>query len=171
MIDFKISDDGDIVVTNRKELPRLRLGFHVSDSPVFKMSFVQGMESPHDNKYDFCLQFETLNNDVMSPAIFKSCTNQEADKQRIMTRLRTELGELRLMPQEGTNLYQIKHEALTSPDTLASIESIVKNGIESILTGEIKVVASPEKVEGPFYCQNVMIYIFENEKLVYTFSF
>ena len=170
MIDFKLSDDGDIVVTTREELPRFRLDFHVSPFPVFHLSFVQGMESFNNSKYDFHMYFETRNDDIVSPSIFESCTSKEAIKQRIMTRLRTEAGELKNMPEEGTTLYQVKHNNLTSPDTLAAVENIVKDSLADILTGEIKVIASPEKVDGPFYCQNMMIYIFEDEKLIYTFN-
>lgn len=170
MIDFKLSDDGDIVVAHKKELPRMRISFHASPQDVFRLSFTQGMEYRRENDAHFCLQFETKNNDVKSPATFDSCIKEDEIRQSIIMRLRTEYGELRALPEEGSLLYQVRHKELIAEDTIALVQSIVEESMADILDGEVNVVASPEKVDGPFYCQNLMIYIFKDNKLVYQFG-
>ena len=173
MIDFKVSDEGDLVIGHKKELPQLRLSFYASEYPVFHLQFAQKMESAKEEHDGFHLQFATYNSNIQSPAIVKSVINEEWLQQYIRNLLRTEYGELRNRSTFGSHLYQQKHKNLIQADTINAIQDTVKEELEKALDlyeGDIRVVASPEKVDGLFYCQNMMIYIFESGSLIYQFS-
>lgn len=172
MIDFKVSDEGDLVIGHKKELPQLRFSFHVTDQPVFHLTFDQKMEYAREEHEGFHLQFATYNHNIQSPAIVRSVINDEWVQQYIRNLLRTEYGELRNRDTFGSHLYQQKHKNLIQADTISAIQDTVKNELEKtfdLYESDIRVVASSEKVEGPFYCQNMMIYIFEDEDLIYQF--
>ena len=173
MIDFKVSDEGDLVIGHKKELPQLHLSFHVADYPVFHLQFAQKMENAKEEHEGFHLQFATYNHNLQSPAIVKSVINEAWLQQYIRNFLRTEYGELRNRSTFGSHLYQQKHKNLIQADVINAIQDTIEAELEKALDlyeGEIRIVASPEKVDGPFYCQNMMIYIFKDESLIYQFS-
>lgn len=172
MIDLKLSDKGDLVLQHEKELPPLRLSCHMTEYPVLHLSFEQGYEYMHKPETGLKISFNTMNKDIKSPTSFKAVEGDDEIKQNIMMLLRTELGELNLMPGYGSELYQLKHKNLNLQTTKEAIEErICKDVMPLFGDGDVKVIAKPVKMgNNAFYCQNMAVYIFHKDKMIYSFK-
>ena len=92
----------------------------------------------------------------------------EQKLQQIRIALTTERGELPNRRDIGSRLSLAKHQNIHDPENLQNIEQYVLEAISGILTSPV-VRAKPEKGTGNFYCQNVGIYIYESDILIFKF--
>ena len=90
-----------------------------------------------------------------------------------MIALRTEENELTDSNLLGSKLYTYKHKDILSLDVQQGIINTITNYLNNMLDGiyNIEVEVIPKKIDNPFFCQNLSIYIFLNDELLYDFLF
>lgn len=169
MVDFEITDTGDLIVKPQPTLPPFRLCFRVSKHPGFTLRFFQAQKTRIVNDSVFQLRFETLRYGAADACRLEVISGMTATIQQVKIRLRTELSQLPLRTEVGSRLQTMKHKRLGSAANLAEIEKITLEAIEGIVARP-RVVAKAEKSDGPFYCQNTNVYIFSEDALLYQFS-
>lgn len=174
IIDFKITNSGDLILTNHKNEEPFRIDFFIDSFPIFNINFLQGEENTSKNVIPnncFNLKFKVKNELVGYEKAKKAkiVRNLEEIKQRILIKLRTEYGDLSYNKTFGTTLWQIKHLDIRNKDTISKLQKIVEDAIFPILS-EPKVVLKKSKYDGVFFCQNINIYIYNYDELVYNFS-
>lgn len=174
MIDFALNNKGDIVLERKNYIPKFKISFRQSMFPIFNLKFMQTSEYVrNDNKYNFCIKFKTSNNrDDGSDIINKSVLDKEELKQRIRILLRTEQNELLNKEDFGSKVYIYKHLDILADSTLQGIKQTILNELSNIIdtqTNILDVEVIPKIADGPFYCQNVNIYIYLNSELLFDF--
>lgn len=172
IIDFLINNQGDLIFDKYRSLSKFKIFFRQSKYPIFRIKFLQETDYIHSaNSNNFKIRFKTTdllsNENIINSVIH----NIEELKQRIMILLRTEYQELgnNLI---GSKLYTYKHQDILSESVQNNIIDTVTKEINSIVDSNtvVKVTVSPKKIDGPFYCQNLNIYIYLNEQLIYSFN-
>ena len=169
MIDFSITETGDLYLEPFEQKTQVfRLSFRLSNESSFRLSFHTGWQEEKKSDAQFRLSFKTKakkDNTVLARAV----TGIEEKVQRIRLALMTELGELEARPNIGSKLSLFKHENRYDKDVLDRIQSYVQDALVDILP-DIQVVAKPERGKGYLYAQNVNLYIYNQGKLIFTFS-
>ena len=172
IIDLLINNQGDLILDKYRPLSKFKISFRQSKYPIFKIDFFQNTDYIRTDNSSFKIQFKTTNlvahEDIMNPTIH----DIEELKQRIMILLRTEYKELNNNNLIGSKLYTYKHEDILSESVKNGIIDTITEELKTIVDNDtiIKVTVSPELIDGPFYCQNLNIYIFLNDNLVYNFN-
>lgn len=169
-LDFALDDRGDFMLSTPPTHQRLRLSWINSNHPVLKLSFEQGQPCSERKKYTrLRIDFIADRDSRVAHRKFTVVNDRSELRQRIMIRLRTEKGEMKLFEDLGSFLVTQRHEDIMSDKVKAYVESIVLLELSDILARP-KVVAVPKRKDGPFFCQNMNVYIYENEELVYVLS-
>lgn len=169
-IDFKVDDRGDFVVSTLPLHKRLKISFVNSKYPVLRVRFEQGQDvAAVDGNNKLCVKFATCQGQESMNRRISTVSDINELRQRIMIRLRTEAGEIGLLPSVGSYVTILKHEDILSEKTQAELQSAVLFAIADIVQNP-KVVVVPKRKSGPFFCQNINVYIYQNDILLYTLS-
>ena len=169
-LDFKIDDRGDFILSTPPLHKRLKISFVHSTYPVLRIRFEQGQESKAvDNANKLCVRFTTCQGQETMNRKISTVSDKDELRQRIMMRLRTEAGEVRLLPSLGSYVTILKHEDILSEKTHAELRSAVLFAIADIVE-DANVVVVPKRKTGPFFCQNINVYIYQKDTLLYSFS-
>lgn len=174
MIDFTLNNKGDITLERKDYIPKLKISFRRSLFPIFNLKFLQASEvvSNHYN-YNLCVKFKVSNNrDDGNDVVNKSVIDKEELKQRIRILLRTEQNELLNKEDFGSKVYTYKHLDILADSTLQGTKQTVLNELSNIIDTETNILdveVIPKMTDGPFYCQNVNIYIYLNNELLFDF--
>lgn len=174
MIDFSIDNNGDITLERKDYIPKFKISFRRSSFPIFNLKFLQASEvSSNHSNYDLCVKFKVFNDrDDGNDVVNKSVIDKEELKQRIRILLRTEQNELLNKEDFGSKVYTYKHSDILADSTLQGIKQTVLNELNNIIDTETNVLdveVIPKMADGPFYCQNVNIYIYLNNELLFNF--
>lgn len=176
MIDFSIDNSGDLILERKNYIPKLNILFRKSSFPIFNLKFLQTvktMDTTNNNNYDFCINFKTYNNkDDGYDVVNRTVIDKEELKQRIRILLRTEQNELLNKEDFGSRIYTYKHLDILADSTITGIKQTVLNELSNIIDTEsntVDVEVIPKISNGPFYCQNINIYIYLNNELLYDF--
>ena len=173
-IDFKIDNRGDFILSSSKNYPKLRLDFINSTYKTLKITFEQGQFIPelydYDNKYNdgkrLNIEFYTDRDKAKVNRKVSTIFDKDEIKQRIIIALRTEYGEVPFMNNLGSYLVTQRHEDINSEKVHNNVRAIVLNAIGNKLENpEVRVV--PKRKDGPFFCSNLNIYVYENDKLFF----
>ena len=168
MIDLKINATGDLELKENIKYPSFIMDFNINKYPAFKLDFKQGkaaLSQIEDN--GFMLNFMT--NGVKGNYRCYAIRDAEQLKQRIAVILKTELGDIKNLENFGTLIRTLKHLDITADSTLQAIHDMVYDVISSMLEEpSIKVVK--RKKDGPFFCQNLDVYIYDGENELYKFE-
>ena len=169
-IDFMIDDRGDFLLSTPPAYQRLKLSWVNSNYPVLKLSFEQGQSCSERKSYNrLRIDFIADQDSKIMNRKFMTVNDKKELRQRIMIRLRTERGEMNLFKNFGSYLVTQRHEDIMSDDVKTSVENIVYAEIADILQNP-KVVAVPKRKDGPFFCQNMNVYIYDDNDLIYVLS-
>lgn len=169
-LDFALDDRGDFILSTPPNHQRLKLSWIDSNYPTLRLSFEQGQPCSERKKYTrLRVDFITDYSSRIMHRKFAVVNDRSELRQRIMIRLRTEKGETKLLKNLGSFLVTQRHEDIMSDTVKAYVESIVLLEVSDILA-KPKVVAVPKRKSGPFFCQNMNVYIYENESLIYVLS-
>ena len=164
-----LNNQGDFVLSNMLQYERLRIDWVDSDYPPLRIDFEQGEEQiPYEIKNkQLCINFITAQQDRTLNAKGATVTDIEEIKQRLIIALRTELGELRLKPDLGSIIVTQRHEDIMSAEVRGAIYRIVMDEIGDTLENPQVVVTPKKKIGTPFYCQNMNVYVYDDEKLLF----
>lgn len=114
----------------------------------------------------FRLSFHSMDPLVRGKYKINSVEDTQELKQRIRSLLRIEYGEFRFQPELGSYLATMKHKDLHANATIQGVYSIVMNVLNEF-GDDFSVIVAPKKVDGPFYCQNLNIYVYKSNKLLF----
>lgn len=169
MIDFALTNKGDLILEEQTTLPGFKLNFRASRFPVFAVKFFQAPLQDVAREKGFKISFNTKahSEQIKHRALLVEDVKEAA--QQVIIRLRTELTELPERQTVGSQLKLVKHERLNSKLNMSRIETMTADAVSSII-GNVEVVAKAEYGTGSFYCQNVNVYIYSNGILFYKFN-
>jgi len=167
-VDFMVDNRGDFFLGNIEQYPRLRIDWVDSTQPTLRIDFEQGEEQVRmePKRNQFCIDFVTAQAERSLNAKAPAVTGIQEIRQRIMIRLRTEFGEMKLKPNFGSYLVTQRHEDIMSDEVHSMIQSIVFAEVAELLVNP-NVVVAPKKKDGPFYCQNLNVYVYDDDELVF----
>lgn len=170
MVDFEITNSGDLKLSATEKFPGFSINWYESEFPVLCLSWEQQSRPfvPPDDD-GFSLTFHTSNHPTEHTKTVAPARHNEELAQRIAILLRTELGSSGLAPDLGTTLVLDKHNDIRNMQVLKSIQGKILNAIDGLVE-EPAVVIKVEERDGPFYCQNVSAYIYQNGELIYNTS-
>ena len=169
-IDFLVNNQGDFVLSSIEQYPRLRIDWIDATQPVLRIDFEQGEEysSFSQNSKQLRIDFITDRDNRTLDAKAATVTDIYELRQRIMLKLRTELGEMKLKPNFGSYIVTQRHEDIMSESVQSMIQSIVLAEVKNMLNNPRVTVVPKKKTETPFYCQNMNVYIYEDEELLFV---
>lgn len=170
MLDLLINDRGDLVSDSPLNYPKLNIKWAAAKNPILKIMFRTGLNkedfsAPSDS---FKMMFYTDKPEALDEAY--SLRDNEELKQRIKVLLRTELGDIQDAVNYGTIIVKNKHLDITSDTVIASVQSAVLSAVSDILEDPTVKVERAFATSGPFYCQNLNIYIYEGSDEIYEFE-
>lgn len=166
-MDFAIDNKGDLVFSKTKEFDGLNINFRIAEQKGLQLNFIFTDMQTERPSADFELNFEFVKkkNKYYKAEIFDTIKQKS---QEIRIKLRTERGEIRRREELGSKLYAIKHEELYNNNNIRLIENMVIEALEGAIPN-MEVIAKPEKGIGNFYAQNVGVYIYSDEMLIFKF--
>ena len=171
MIDFKISNSGDLVLHNSEVFQRMKVSFAASEYPVARVTFLQEGEA-RDQKpvgTQLLIRFHTREKAFSDGKSVSIINEVEEIRQRIMFALRTEYGDIITKKDFGSEVFRAKHLDINSAAVQKQIEDAVLIAINGILE-EPNVIVKPEYYDGTFFCQNINIYVLDGNSIVYDFN-
>ena len=171
MLDLLMNDRGDLVSAAPLKYPKLNITWAAAENPVLKIMFRMGL-----NKEEFTapdndtlkLQFLTDRPEPLNE--INALRDMEELKQRIKVLLRTELGDIQDSSSYGTSLVTDKHLDITSDSTISSVQETVLNAVSGLLDEPSVIVERAFSSSGPFYCQNLNVYIYDGSDEIYEFE-
>lgn len=165
-----MTNSGDLKLSATERLPGFNISWYESEFPVLCLDWEQ-QEKPVDDLVNDSLEL-TFNTNNWRSEYTKTVAPLRHDRelaQRITILLRTELGSSKLSPNLGTTLNLEKHEDLRDIQVLKAIQSKILAAINDLVKNPAVILKVEEK-DGPFYCENVNVYIYQNSVLIYQFS-
>lgn len=169
MVDFAISNSGDLILEEQERSSRFRLDFRLAEFPGLAIKFFQRKPLEQLPPGSFKLTFDVKAHS--KEAAYRAAIVEDLKEaaQRVIIQLRTELTELPARQTVGSKLRTVKHERLSNTANIANIEAMTLDAVKDIVSNAA-VIAKPEFGVGTFYCQNVNVYIYSNDELFYKFS-
>lgn len=175
MIDFKINNAGDLILDRNTKYTPFSISFYQSTYPGFTIDFVYNKNKSSAPKElsevilpTFELSFETTNavEEIKTNSVFQ----EDEFRQRILLALRTEYGDLKNNKEFGSLIHTMYHERITDEAVLTNIENIVYDTVSKLIKNP-RVIVERKQTEHFFFCQNVLISIYDSDVLVYSFEY
>ena len=161
MIDFRLDERGDIILSSPEEYDTFRIDFAIKDYPLMLITFTTNDEAGEAIKADNILeiQFYTDETEIAHGKKIETIIEDEEKAQSIAIRLKTELGELDgLYYNFGSELAYFRHLDLLNDTYWSEIEEKVKAAISDIVPyTESSVIVS--RVEGKDSYKNTTLCI------------
>ena len=170
MIDFKLDERGDIILSSPEEYDTFRIDFAIKDYPLMLITFNTNGKADESKNADNILeiQFFTDETETVHGKKIETIIEDEEKAQSIAIRLKTELGELDdLYYNFGSELVDLRHKDLLNDAYCSKIEEKVKTAIQDIIPYyESAVVISRVYNNGNFKIETLCISILENGKRI-----
>ena len=161
MIDFRLDERGDIILSSSQEYDTFRIDFAIKDYPLMLITFNTNNEADKSKNEDNILeiQFFTDETETVHGKKLEAVIEDEEKAQSIAIRLKTELGELdELYYNFGSELVDLRHKDLLNGAYWSQIEQKVKTAISDIVPyAESRVAIS--RVEGEDSYKNTALSI------------
>ena len=170
MVDFEMTNGGDLKLSASERFPGFSINWYESEFPVLCLSWEQ-QETPAGRlgSEGFTITFDTSNERTEFTKSVAPVRHSKELAQRVAILLRTELGSSPLSPELGTTLVLNKHKDIRDMQVLKSIQGKILAAIDGLVENPAVILKVEEK-DGPFYCQNVNVYIYQNSDLIYQTS-
>lgn len=136
MIDFRLDERGDIILSSPEEYDTFRIDFAIKDYPLMLITFTTNGEADESKNADNILeiQFYTDEIEIAHGKKLETVIEDEEKAQSIAIRLKTELGELDgLYYNFGSELVDLRHKDLLNSAYWSKIEEKVKEAISDIV--------------------------------------
>ena len=154
MIDFKLDERGDIILSSPEEYDTFRIDFAIKDYPLMRITFNTNDEADESKNADniFKIQFYTDETEIVHGKKLETIIEDEEKAQSIAIRLKTELGELDgLYYNFGSELACFRHKDLLNSAYWSKIEEKVKEAISDVVHyAEASVIISRIEGEGSY---------------------
>lgn len=171
MLDFLMNDVGDIMLGRNEEFPQMKVSFHISKFPIFKIQFAASemyQELPAGDDV-FKIRFKINNKHQDGNVTMKTLNGEDGIRQQLLIRLRTELGDIAGYKDYGSRINEIRHYDHRSAAVQSKLKTMVENIVADLLENP-EVIIKLEEGTTYFYCQNLNIYIYSNDKLFFKYS-
>ena len=170
MVDFEMTNSGDLKLSSAEHYPSLNISWYETEFPILCLNWEQ-LEKPLGETGDdtLTITFNTGNGKTEFVKKVAPIRHKKELAQRLAIILRTELGSSALSPGLGTTLCLDKHKDLRELKVLQSIQNKILAAIDELVDNPAVILKVEEK-DGPFYCQNVNVYIYQDNDLVYETS-
>ena len=135
MIDFRLDERGDIILSSPEEYDTFRIDFAIKDYPLMLITFTTNDEAGEAIKADNILeiQFYTDETEIAHGKKLETVIEDEEKAQSIAIRLKTELGELDgLYYNFGSELACFRHLDLLNDTYWSKIEEKVKTAVSDV---------------------------------------
>ena len=166
-MDFAITPRGDLILEEYNEPKSFKLSFRLTEKRGLLVKLFISQQPSIQNDAQFKISF--IHKEKTGITHTASLVNDiDMKLQEIRIALTTEREELPKRPNIGSQLHLIKHDNLYDPATLHLVEQAVKESLRTILP-DARVLAKPERGIGNFYCQNISIYIYHQNNLIFKF--
>ena len=135
MIDFKLDERGDIILSSPDEYAVFRIDFAIKEYPLLLITLNNDVEDEDTNKNN-CLEIQFITDEVepIHGKKFDTVTDNEEKAQSIAIRLKTELGEMEgLYHNFGSELTCFRHLDLLNDTYWSKIEEKAKEAISDIV--------------------------------------
>lgn len=163
MIDFRLDERGDIILSSPEEYDTFRIDFAIKDYPLMLITFTTNDEADESKNADNILeiQFFTDETELVHGRKLETVIEDEEKAQSIAIRLKTELGELDdLYYNFGSELAYYRHLDLLNDTYWSKIEEKVKEAISNVVPyTESSVIISRVEGEGSFQNESLKISI------------
>lgn len=173
MIDFKLTESGDIKLNNSEPLGLINIKFNVHEFPVMQIQFgIENNFSPaialNDNicKVNFKVKDKSIKNLKQIQIIHED----DALRQYIVMQLQTEIGDLKYYPSYGSQLNDLRHFDIRSETLKGKLQRMVEDIVNGLLINPSVEIKYEKNDNSYFFCQNISIYIYSGDLLFYHFS-
>ena len=154
MIDFRLDERGDIILSSPEEYDTFRIDFAIKEYPLMLITFNTNEEADESKNADNILeiQFFTDATETVHGKKIETIIEDEEKAQSIAIRLKTELGELDdLYYNFGSELAYYRHLDLLYDTDWSKIEEKIKTAISDVvLYTESSVIISRVEGEGSY---------------------
>lgn len=154
MIDFRLDERGDIILSSPEEYDTFRIDFAIKDYPIMLITFNTNYEADGAIKADNILeiQFFTDETELVHGKKLETVIEDKEKAQSIAIRLKTELGELDgLYYNFGSELACFRHLDLLNNTYWSKLEEKVKEAISDVVPyTEASVIISRVEGEGSY---------------------
>ena len=154
MIDFKLDERGDIILSSPEEYDTFRIDFAIKDYPLMLITFTTNDEADEAIKADNILEIQFFTDEIepVHGKKLETIIEDEEKAQSIAIRLKTELGELDgLYYNFGSELAYFRHKDLLNSAYWSKIEEKVKTAIRDVVPyTEASVIISRVGGEGSY---------------------
>ena len=154
MIDFRLDERGDIILSSPEEYDTFRIDFAIKDYPLMLITFTTNDEADESKNADNILeiQFFTDETETVHGKKLETVKEDEEKAQSIAIRVKTELGELDgLYYNFGSELAYFRHLDLLNDTYWSKIEEKIKTAISDVVPyAESSVIISRVGGEGGY---------------------
>ena len=154
MIDFRLDERGDIILSSPEEFDTFRIDFAIKEYPLMLITFTTNDEADENKNADNILeiQYFTDETEIAHGKKLETVIEDKEKAQSIAIRLKTELGELDgLYYNFGSELACFRHKDLLNSAYWSQIEEKVKVAISDIIPyTESSVIISRVEGEGSY---------------------
>lgn len=174
MIDFKLTESGDISLDKQVEYPKLNLKFGMSEFPKLRITFRGKTRKQKKKSHRLRIEMMTMTKEKKNSLMVPVLRDNEEISQSLAIRLKTELGELQnFFADFGSELSRMRHTDLLSEKNHERIKAYVTKAISDILLTDEAVIKT-ERVktqDGNFAMETLKISIQDkNGKNLYTYT-
>ena len=158
MIDFKLTNNGDIDIAQIYQFPVFTINFFMKQYPCLRIDFDTDVLKNKPDQKKFKINFRTnikQNNDKISTVSIKD-KNELA--QEIIIRLKTELGEFSYIPTLGSQIILERHTDIRSELTLEKIKQYATEAISDLGLSTLEITI--ERID------DTSRYIYETLKII-----
>ena len=166
-MDFRISDNGELLFDESTNNQKLKISFHSHNNNGMRIVF-KTPEYDNDSIDESALKISFSTNIYNTTYTSEVSDNIEYEQQRLIIALRTEYGEIINHPQLGSRLKLIKHKMINSNSLLKEIEKETQKAINYIIPNA-KIIAKQEYIDNYYGSNNISIYIYKNNFLIFKF--
>lgn len=168
MLDFKITNSGDLAFSDEIVSEKITLKFEIAEYPSFLLTFNTPYKTKNEKREGVTVFFDTNKTPDLNNK-FSAIKDYDEIAQAIRIRIRTEFEELERRSSVGSTLLLWKH-TIINDNMINNIKVIIQDILDDIVEdAKYSVEVLREEGTGNFYCQNVTVYIYHEDELIYQF--
>ena len=168
MIDLKITEKGDLVLSEAAEEAKVKVVFHSGADNTILITFDLRSAKREPDVDGLQVNFiPSKNSDLRHKA--EVIKGLESKMQQIRIALMGVRGELKYRPDVGSELVRYRHGDIHDPKTLTGVKNTVLKAIAGILESPTVYVKTEQNNSGAFF-NNINIYIYEQGVRIFKFK-
>lgn len=161
MIDFNLSESGDIILNDSNKNNKFKMSFRIINNRGFNLLFTTVNNNVKDIESDFRINFSVSNNITHSTKA-ESIRNLDVIGQCIKNDLMTESGEVHDIDL-GSDIYMLKHENKFDSYIIEEIKNRIRESANKFIDFEYDIKLRHNRKEiSNLRFNNIDVYIIDN---------